>query len=87
MPNCSIVADSTSSSAIHLQGSASIIADTLVTAGGVATTGNPSFTLNKPAHTNAPVVPDPYASNAHPHVSDYGNAGELYTPSDTRRAA
>ena len=45
MPNCSVVADSNSASAIHLQGSASIIADTLVTAGGVATTGNPSFTL------------------------------------------
>jgi hypothetical protein len=61
MPNCSIVADSTSPSAIHLQGSASITADTLVTAGGVDTTGNPSFTLNKPAQTNAPTVPDPYA--------------------------
>jgi hypothetical protein len=60
MPNCSIVADSTSSSAIHLQGSASIIADTLVTAGGVDTTGNPSFTLNKPAQTHAPKVLDPY---------------------------
>jgi hypothetical protein len=62
MPNCSVVADSNSASAIHLQGSASIIADTLVTAGGVATTGNPSFTLRLPAHTNAPTVPDPYAS-------------------------
>jgi len=61
MPNCSVVADSTSSSAIHLQGSASIIADTLVTAGGVDTTGNPSFTLNKPAQTHAQNVPDPYA--------------------------
>jgi Flp pilus assembly protein TadG len=61
-PNCSIVADSTSASAIHLQGSASVIADTLVTAGGVSTTGNPSFTLSKPAQTNAPTVPDPYAS-------------------------
>jgi Putative Flp pilus-assembly TadE/G-like len=61
MPNCSVVADSTSPSAIHLQGSASIIADTLVTAGGVDTTGNPSFTLNKPAHTSAPTVADPYA--------------------------
>jgi hypothetical protein len=62
MPNCSVVADSTSPSAIHLQGNASIIADTLVTAGGVSTTGTPSFTLNKPAQTNAPTVPDPYAS-------------------------
>jgi hypothetical protein len=62
MPNCSVVADSNSPSAIHLQGSASIIADTLVTAGGVTTTGSPSFTLNKPAQTNAPTVPDPYAS-------------------------
>jgi hypothetical protein len=61
MPNCSIVADSTSPSAIDLQGSASLTADTLVTAGGVTTTGSPSFTLNKPAQTNAPTVPDPYA--------------------------
>ena len=61
-PNCSLVADSNSSSAIHLQGSATINADTLVTAGGVTTTGNPSFNLKYPAHTNAPVVPDPYAS-------------------------
>jgi len=61
MPNCSVVADSTSPSAIHLQGSASITADTLVTAGGVDTTGNPIFTLSKPAQTNAPTVPDPYA--------------------------
>jgi hypothetical protein len=61
MPNCSLVADSTSSSAIHLQGSASITADTLVTAGGVDTTGNPSITLSKPAQTHAQTVPDPYA--------------------------
>src|SRR5207248_3733326 len=61
MPNCSVVADSTSSSAIHLQGNATIIADTLVTAGGVDTTGSPSITLSKPAQNNAPTVPDPYA--------------------------
>jgi hypothetical protein len=60
--NCSVVADSNSPDAVHLQGSATINADTLVTAGGVTTTGNPSFNLNKPAQTYAPVVPDPYAS-------------------------
>jgi hypothetical protein len=61
MPNCSVVADSNSPSAIDLQGSATVVADTLVTAGGVTATGNP-FTLSRPAQTHAqPTVPDPYA--------------------------
>jgi hypothetical protein len=63
MPNCSLVADSNSPSAIHFQGSASVTADTLVSHGGVTQTGGTaSITLNYPAETYAPIVPDPYAS-------------------------
>lgn len=62
-PDCVIVSDSNSSSAIHLQGSASVTAKTLVTPGNVAFTGG-AYTLNltTPAQTGAPPVPDPYAS-------------------------
>jgi hypothetical protein len=62
-PGCSVVADSTSSSAIHLQGSASITADTLVTPGNISYTGG-AFTLNSTplVGSAAPYVPDPYAS-------------------------
>jgi len=63
MPNCSIVADSTDANAIFFRGSAATVtADTLRSAGGVGSTGNPTFNLNSPAQTNAPPVPDPYAS-------------------------
>jgi hypothetical protein len=66
LPNCSIVADSSSASAIHFQGSAGLTADTLVSHGGVQQTGAAASInlLGSPAHTNAPVVPDPYAPNA-----------------------
>jgi hypothetical protein len=63
-PGCSIVADSTSSSAIHLQGSASIsTADTIATPGNISYTGN-AFTLNATPliGSAASYVPDPYAS-------------------------
>jgi Flp pilus assembly protein TadG len=62
-PTCSITADSTSSSAIHLQGAASVTADTLVTPGQVGFTGGGyTLTLNSPALIGAPPVADPYAS-------------------------
>jgi Putative Flp pilus-assembly TadE/G-like len=63
MPNCSIADDNSNSDAIFLQGSAATLtADTLVSAGGVGSTGNPTFNLNTPAKTYAPPVPNPYAS-------------------------
>jgi hypothetical protein len=63
MPNCSIVADSNSPSAINFQGSVSVTADTIHSHGGITQTGGPaSINLNFPAQTNAPVVLDPYAS-------------------------
>jgi hypothetical protein len=63
MPNCSLVADSTDPNAMFFRGSAATItADTLRSAGGVGSTGNPRFNLTSPPQTNAPPVPDPYAS-------------------------
>jgi hypothetical protein len=63
MPNCSIVADSNSPNAIHFQGSANVTADTVVSHGGITQTGGAAtITLNLPAETYAPIVPDPYAS-------------------------
>ena len=62
-PDCTIVSDSNSSSAIHLQGSVSVTAATFVTPGAVAFTGK-AYTLNlsSPARTGAQSVPDPYVS-------------------------
>jgi hypothetical protein len=64
MPTCSIVADSTAPDAIYAQGANNSIltADSLITAGQVATTGQPQITLTKPAQIGAPYYPDPYAS-------------------------
>jgi hypothetical protein len=63
MPNCSIVSDSNSASAVHFQGSASVTADTVRSHGGITQTGSAAtITLSQPAQSNAPVVADPYAS-------------------------
>src|SRR5207249_4909009 len=63
MPNCSIADNNPNSDAIFLRGSsATVNADTLVSAGGVGSTGSPTFNLNTPAKTYAPPVADPYAS-------------------------
>jgi Flp pilus assembly protein TadG len=66
MPTCSIVADSTAPDAIYAQGANNSIltADSLITAGQVATTGQPQITLTKPAQIGAPYYPDPYATGA-----------------------
>jgi hypothetical protein len=62
MPNCSIVADSASSSAINFQGSVSVTADTIHSHGGITQTGGaPTINLKYPAQSNAPVVVDSYA--------------------------
>jgi hypothetical protein len=62
MPNCSIADNTPNANAIFLRGSAATVtADTLVSAGGVGSTGNPTFNLNTPAKTWAPPVADPYA--------------------------
>jgi len=62
-PTCTIVSDSDSSSAFHLQGSATINAATLITPGEISHTGA-AYTINLgyPAQTGANLVPDPYAS-------------------------
>ncbi len=62
-PGCSVVADSTSSNAIHFQGSASMTADTIVTPGNISYTGS-AFTVNSTplVGSAASYVPDPYAS-------------------------
>jgi hypothetical protein len=63
-----ITADSTASNAVHLQGGANaqVTAQTIVTAGGVSTTGNPVLNLADPAQVGAPpqALINPYAPNA-----------------------
>ena len=63
-PGCSICVDSTASDSIYMQGAnnAVLTADTIITAGGIATTGQPTFNLNYPAQVGAPPCADPYAS-------------------------
>jgi hypothetical protein len=70
MPNCSVAANSISSTAIDLRSStSSVAAATLVTAGEISLQGipinpaapPPEFTLSSPAMIGAPSVADPYA--------------------------
>ena len=70
MPNCSVAANSISSTAIELRSStSSVAAATLVTAGEISLQGipinpaapPPEFTLSSPAMIGAPSVADPYA--------------------------
>ena len=70
MPNCSVAANSISSSAIDLRSSTSAVAAaTIVTAGEISLQGSPidpaapppEFTLSSPAMIGAPRVADPYA--------------------------
>ena len=57
-PTCSMTANSTDPSAIHLQGAACVAADNLVTPGGVGVTGNGyTLTLNSGPLIGAPPVP------------------------------
>jgi hypothetical protein len=63
IPGCSIVANSDSDSSIHLQGSSSINASALTTAGNIDYTGSAySLTLDNPPQTGSNPVADPYAS-------------------------
>jgi hypothetical protein len=63
LPNCSIADNTPNPNAIYLQGAAATVtADTLVSAGGIGSNGNPTFNLNTPARTNAPAVSNPYAA-------------------------
>jgi hypothetical protein len=70
MPNCSVAANSISSTAIELRSStSSVAAATLVTAGEISLQGipidaaapPPEFTLSSPAMIGAPSIADPYA--------------------------
>jgi Flp pilus assembly protein TadG len=70
MPNCSVAANSISSTAIELRSStSSVAASTLVTAGEISLQGIPidpaappaEFTLSSPAMIGAPSVADPFA--------------------------
>jgi Putative Flp pilus-assembly TadE/G-like len=70
MPNCSVAANSISSTAIELRGStSSVAAATLVTGGEISLQGipinpaapPPQFALSSPAMIGAPSVTDPYA--------------------------
>jgi Flp pilus assembly protein TadG len=68
MPNCIITADSTDSNSVYLQGGANsqITAQTIVSAGGIATTGSPVLTLSDPAQVGASPAEliNPYAPDA-----------------------
>jgi Flp pilus assembly protein TadG len=59
MPQCSVVADSTDSAAISLNGSTNITADTVVTAGNISGISNLTLT-SPPPQIFAPPVADPY---------------------------
>jgi hypothetical protein len=70
MPNCSIAADSSSTTAIELNAAtSSLAAATLVTVGEVSLEGSPidpatppsEFSLRSPARIGAPIVVDPYS--------------------------
>jgi hypothetical protein len=62
-PDCTIVSDSDSNTAVHLQGSASVSAATIVTPGQIGYTGGAyTLTLGSPALTGSQLVPDPYTS-------------------------
>ncbi len=62
-PSCTIVSDSDASSAVHLQGAASITAATLITPGQISHTGAAyTLDLSHPAQIGANPIPDPYAS-------------------------
>ena len=62
-PDCTMVSDSDSNTAVHLQGSVSVTAATIVTPGQIGYTGGAyTLTLGTPALTGAQSVPDPYAS-------------------------
>jgi Flp pilus assembly protein TadG len=63
-PGCSICVDSNKADSIYMQGgnNAVLTADSIITAGGIATTGQPTFTLKYPAQVGAPPCPDPFAS-------------------------
>ena len=63
-PGCSICVDSNKADSIYMQGSNNAVlnADTIITAGGIATTGQPAFNLKYPAQVGAPPCADPYAS-------------------------
>jgi Flp pilus assembly protein TadG len=72
MPNCSVAANSISSTAIELHSSTSAVAAaTLVTAGEISLQGTPidpaapppEITLSSPAMIGAPSVADPYAGS------------------------
>jgi hypothetical protein len=77
MPNCSVAANSISSSAIDLHSStSSVAAASLVTAGEISLQGTPidpaapppEFALTSPAMIGAPSVADPYAATL-THIS------------------
>jgi Flp pilus assembly protein TadG len=70
MPNCSIAANSISTTAIELHSSSSVTAKTLVTVGEISVQGTPidltappsEFILATPPMIGAPPLADPYAS-------------------------
>src|SRR5215469_16148891 len=68
VPNCIITSFPKTSNSVYLQGGANaqVTAQTIVTAGGVSTTGSPVLTLTDPAQVGAPpqALVNPYAPNA-----------------------
>jgi Flp pilus assembly protein TadG len=61
-PSCAIYADGTVSSALSMNGSATIDAGGVYVVGGISKNGSVSITSNPPPVTGASPTPDPYAS-------------------------
>ena len=66
---CSVMANSSASDAVTVQGSAKLQTSCIYSAGGVSLTSGATFDECKSAQTNLPVVADPYADLAVPTAS------------------
>ena len=66
LTGCSVMANSTSSSAVNVQGSAGLTVDCLISGGGVSLTSGATMTECRSAVTQAPPVADPFADLEEP---------------------
>jgi hypothetical protein len=66
MPTCALATNSTAADAATIGGSATLVAKSISTAGGISVKGH--ITLDEPTATNATPIKDPYAGLAVPTV-------------------
>lgn len=62
LTGCSVMANSSAIDAVTTQGSSTLTADCLISAGGVSTTSNVTLTQCSAPVTQAPIVSDPFSS-------------------------